>query len=42
MQKKNFFEAINYYEECQEGLGLEFAAVASAEILNNKENGVVR
>jgi len=23
--KEEFFEAINYYEECQEGLGLEFA-----------------
>jgi len=23
--KDEFFEAINYYEECQEGLGLEFA-----------------
>ena len=22
---KEFFEAINYYEECHEGLGLEFA-----------------
>ena len=23
--KEEFFEPINYYEECQEGLGLEFA-----------------
>lgn len=25
MRKRELFEAINYYDECQEGLGFEFA-----------------
>jgi len=30
--KEEFFEAINYYEQCQEGLGLEFAREIYATI----------